>query len=114
MPAIPGFPTYFIDKQGNVSRTVDGKTSKIKTTKTKEGYGEVSLYKTVNGKVVRKVTRVHIIMKKVFNIKGKVVDHKNGNRTANSLRNLKGKSYSENNKNKHGKKYPHSREIYGK
>ena len=44
---IPGFPTYFIDSKGKVTRTVNGKTTSIKTNITKEGYGQVSLYKTV-------------------------------------------------------------------
>jgi hypothetical protein len=54
------------------------------------------------------------IMKKAFSIKGKVIDHKNGNRSKNSLSNLRGVSYSKNNSNKHGHLYPHARDIYGK
>lgn len=111
---IPGFPTYYIDSKGKVTRTVNGKTTSIKTNITKEGYGQVSLYKTVNGESKRFVSRIHILMKKAFGLKGEVIDHKNGSRSNNSLKNLKGVSYSANNKNKHGKKYPHAREIYGK
>ena len=111
---IPSFPTYFISSTGKVSRTVNGKTSPIKATVTKEGYGEVSLYKKVNGESKRVVTRVQKIMQTVFHLKGKVVDHKNGKRNDNSLKNLSGKSYSANNSNKHGKIYPHARDIYGK
>ena len=54
------------------------------------------------------------IMKKAFSLKGKVIDHKNGNRSNNSLSNLRGTSYSKNNSNKHGHLYPHARDIYGK
>lgn len=114
MKQIPGFPTYFADSSGNVYRVKNGVKKKLKPNKTKEGYSKYDLYKTVNGKLIRKTIKAQGIMKKAFSIKGKVIDHKNGNRANNSLSNLRGASFSKNNSNKHGHLYPHARDIYGK
>ena len=112
MKQIPGFPTYFADKSGKVYRVQNGVKKLLKPNNTKEGYQKYDLYKTVNGKLIRKTMRSQIIMKKTFNLKGAVVDHISGNRHDNSLKNLSAKSYSSNNKNKHGHLYPHSRDLY--
>ena len=114
MKQVPGFPTYFADSSGSVYRIKNGVKKKLKPNKTKEGYLKYDLYKTVNGKLIRKTIKAQGIMKKTFSLKGKVIDHKNGNRSNNSLSNLRGVSYSKNNSNKHSPKYPHARDIYGK
>lgn len=116
MKAIPGFPTYFADSSGSVYRITNGTKKKLKPNITKEGYSKYDLYKTVNNKLVRKTIKTQGIMKLAFpsHLKGSVIDHKNGNRSQNSLSNLRGVSFSTNNSNRHGHKYPHARTIYGK
>ena len=114
MSPIPGFPTYFATSSGSVYRITNGTKKKLKPNITKEGYSKYDLYKTVNGKLIRKTIKTQGIMKLAFNLKGQVIDHKNGNRTSNSLSNLRGVSFSTNNSNRHGHKYPHARTIYGK
>ena len=109
MKKIPNYPTYFIDRQGNVYHN----TTKLKPTTVKEGYSFVTLYK--NG--VKKNFRIHTLMKLAYNLKGEVIDHKNKNRSNNSLKNLRGATKSENmqNRSKPNKsKYKHWKDIYKK
>ena len=86
---------------------------KLKPTVVKEGYSFVSLYK--NG--VKYNKRVHLLMKLAYGLKGQIVDHKNRNRSDNSLKNLRGASKSKNSQNRskpNTSKYPYWKEIYGK
>ena len=109
MKAIPGFPSYYIDKNGSVYHN----TKKLKPTVVREGYSFVSLYK--NG--VKYNKRVHLLMKLAYGLKGQIVDHKNRNRSDNSLKNLRGTSKSKNSQNRskpNTSKYPYWKEIYGK
>lgn len=92
--AIPGFANYEASSSGKIRNKSTGKILKPK--QTWAGYAEVSLMK--NGKKHSK--KVHRLVASAYGIKGKVIDHKNGNRTGNGVKNLKGASLSENRKNR--------------
>ena len=104
MKPIPNFPNYFITSKGEVYHG----TKKLSPSTKPTGYKQITLYKDSKPFTIE----LHSLMKKVFNLKGQVVDHKNGNRADNSLSNLKGVSYSKNNFNKHGTIYKHNRDLY--
>ena len=102
---IPNFPDYYITSNADVYHG----NKKLSPSTKPTGYKQITLYKNKKPFTIE----LHSLMKKVFNLKGQVVDHKNGNRSNNSLTNLRGQSYSQNNKNKHGSKYKHNRDLYG-
>lgn len=92
---IPGYPKYEASESGQIRNKSTKKVLKPKTTWA--GYKEVSLMKS--GK--KNSQKVHRLVASAHKIKGEVVDHKNGNRSSNSVKNLNGTSRSENSKNRH-------------
>lgn len=96
---VPGFPGYKVTSTGEVYGP-DG--NKLSPRKDSDGYERVDL--RLEGK---RFTRfVHTIVESAFGGHAKEVDHKNGDRTDNSVSNLESVSHDENMKrmaNRNGK-----------
>ena len=92
---IGSFPQYSVDENGVVINEITGEI-KSKYINKKTGYITVDLWK--DGKVCKKT--LHRLLAEIFipNPENKpTVDHKDGNRTNNSLSNLRWATYSEQN-----------------
>ena len=87
--AIPGFPGYTISTEGTIKNS-DGEI--VKDRRDKDGYRRVDLYN--NGK--RYTRFVHSLVNDTYGNGKDEVDHKDNDRTNNSVKNLEGVSHKEN------------------
>lgn len=85
---IPGFPGYEVTASG----AVFGPEGRLSPRKDSDGYERVDL--RLDG--VRFTRFVHTLVEKAFGGSGKEVDHKDGDRTNNTVKNLETVSHDEN------------------
>jgi hypothetical protein len=94
---VKGYSDYEVSSDGQIRNKTTKKVLKPKTRW--DGYKEVALRK--NGQTIS--VKVHKAVASTYGIKGQVINHKNGNRSKNSVKNLQGTTSSENNKAKNQK-----------